>query len=218
MKDKNKDCLLYIPPRVAAAANDTYQKLSVLTGWFSDWFEPLLDSTTSYPTRKLAGKKKRKRKRKRKKFRVSAPNFALGPSPSFAPGPSPRFAPGPAPTPQSYELVSPSISPSSYSPAEAPDESNSGPTKKRAKSVVAPSRSVPGPPPPPPSERKNDILMDLIIAVASTAVLTFFLVALLFLCCFRRNNRNKAVGPRNGPRDEGPLIHLSALSAGNNTF
>ncbi|KAG2239186.1 hypothetical protein Bca52824_090046 [Brassica carinata] len=119
----------------------------------------------------------------------------------------------------SYELVSPSSSPSqppSYPPAEAPDESNSGPTKKRAKSVVAPSRSVPGPPPPPPSEKKNDILMDLIIAVASTAVLTFFLVALLFLCCFRRNNRNKAVGPRNGPRDEGPLLHLSDLSAGSN--
>ncbi|KAF2544427.1 hypothetical protein F2Q68_00030632 [Brassica cretica] len=30
LKDRNRDCLLYIPPRVAAA-NDTYQKLSVLT-------------------------------------------------------------------------------------------------------------------------------------------------------------------------------------------
>ncbi|KAJ4912313.1 formin 3 [Raphanus sativus] len=222
LKDKNKDCLLYIPPRVAAAANDTYQKLSVLTGWFSDWFEPLLDSTTSYPTRKLIGKKKgkRKRKKKRKKFRVSAPNFALSPAPSFAPGPSPRFAPGPAPTPQSYDLVAPSSSPSqppSYSPAEAPDEPNSGTTKKRAKNIVAPSQSVPGPPPPPPPpEKKNNILMDLIIAVASTAVLTFFLVALLFLCCFRRSNRKNAVGPRNGPRDEGPLLHLSELSAGSN--
>ncbi|KAG2239185.1 hypothetical protein Bca52824_090045 [Brassica carinata] len=225
LKDKNKDCLLYTPPRVPAA-NDAYPKLPVLTGyrhWFSNWVEPLLDSATSYPTRNLISKQKRKRKKKkkkkRKKFRVSAPNFALGPAPSFAPGPSPNFAPGPAPTPQSYELVSPSSSPSqppSYPPAEAPDESNSGPTKKRAKSVVAPSRSVPGPPPPPPSEKKNDILMDLIIAVASTAVLTFFLVALLFLCCFRRNNRNKAVGPRNGPRDEGPLLHLSDLSAGSN--
>ncbi|KAJ0232759.1 Formin [Hirschfeldia incana] len=215
LKDKNKDCLLYIPPRVAAAANDTYQKLSVLTGWFSDWFEPLLDSTKSYPTRNLIGKqnKKRKKKKKRKKFRVSAPNFALGPAPSFAPGP--------APTPQSYDIVAPSSSPSqppSYSPAEAPDESNSGATKKRAKSIVAPSQSVPGPPPPPsPPEKKIDILMDLIIAVASTAVLTFFLVALLFLCCFRRNNRkNDAVGPRTGPRDEGPLLHLSDLSAGSN--
>ncbi|RID79254.1 hypothetical protein BRARA_A02008 [Brassica rapa] len=219
LKDKNRDCLIYIPPRVAAA-NDTYQKLSVLTGWFSNWFGPLLDSTTSYPTRKLIGKQKRKKKKKRKKFRVSAPNFALGPAPGFAPGPSPRFAPGPAPTtPQSYDLVAPSSSPSqppSYSPAEAPDESSfGGPTKKRAKSIVAPSQSVPGPPPPPP-ERKNDILMDLIIAVASTAVLTFFLVALLFLCCFRRNNCKNAVGPRNGPRDEGPLLHLSDLSAGSN--
>ncbi|KAF3532509.1 hypothetical protein DY000_02039160 [Brassica cretica] len=217
LKDRNRDCLLYIPPRVAAA-NDTYQKLSVLTGWFSNWFGPLLDSTTSYPTRKLIGKQKRKRKKKRKKFRVSAPNFALGPAPGFAPGPSPRFAPGPAPTPQSYDLAAPSSAPS-YSPAEAPDESSfGGPTKKRAKSIVAPSQSVPGPPPPPPPppEKKNDILMDLIIAVASTAVLTFFLVALLFLCCFRRNNRKNAVGPRNGPRDEGPLLHLSDLSAGSN--
>ncbi|KAF3602214.1 hypothetical protein F2Q69_00034611 [Brassica cretica] len=214
LKDRNRDCLLYIPPRVAAA-NDTYQKLSVLTGWFSNWFGPLLDSTTSYPTRKLIGKQKRKRKKKRKKFRVSAPNFALGPAPGFAPGPSPRFAPGPAPTPQSYDLAAPSSAPS-YSPAEAPDESSfGGPTKKRAKSIVAPSQSVPGPPPPPP-EKKNDILMDLIIAVASTAVLTFFLVALLFLCCFRRNNRKNVVGPRNGPRDEGPLLHLSDLSAGSN--
>ncbi|XP_048600289.1 formin-like protein 3 [Brassica napus] len=217
LKDKNRDCLIYIPRRVAAANDDTYQKLSVLSGWFSNWFGPLLDSTTSYPTRKLIGKQKRKRK----KFRVSAPNFALGPAPGFAPGPSPRFAPGPAPiTPQSYDLVAPSSSPSqppSYSPAEAPDESNfGGPTKKRAKSIVAPSQSVPGPPPPPPPEKKNDILMDLIIAVASTAVLTFFLVALLFLCCFRRNNRKNAVGPRNGPRDEGPLLHLSDLSAGSN--
>ncbi|XP_013589253.1 PREDICTED: formin-like protein 3 [Brassica oleracea var. oleracea] len=211
LKDRNRDCLLYIPPRVAAA-NDTYQKLSVLTGWFSNWFGPLLDSTTSYPTRKLIGKQKKKRK----KFRVSAPNFALGPAPGFAPGPSPRFAPGPAPTPQSYDLAAPSSAPS-YSPAEAPDESSfGGPTKKRAKSIVAPSQSVPGPPPPPPPEKKNDILMDLIIAVASTAVLTFFLVALLFLCCFRRNNRKNAVGPRNGPRDEGPLLHLSDLSAGSN--
>ncbi|CDY53556.1 BnaC01g42160D [Brassica napus] len=221
LKDKNRDCLIYIPPRVAAANDDTYQKLSVLSGWFSNWFGPLLDSTTSYPTRKLIGKQKRKRKKKRKKFRVSAPNFALGPAPGFAPGPSPRFAPGPAPTtPQSYDLVAPSSSPSqppSYSPAEAPHESNfGGPTKKRAKSIVAPSQSVPGPPPPPPPEKKNDILMDLIIAVASTAVLTFFLVALLFLCCFRRNNRKNAVGPRNGPRDEGPLLHLSDLSAGSN--
>ncbi|KAF8046683.1 hypothetical protein N665_3522s0002, partial [Sinapis alba] len=209
---ENKDCLLYIPPRVPAEANDAYPKLSVLH-WFSNWFEPLLDSTTSYPTRKLIGKQKRKKKRKRKKFRVSAPNFALGHAPSFAPGPSPNFAPGPSPTPQSYELNAPSSSPSqppSYPPAEAPQESKSGPTKKRTKSVIAPSQSVPGPPPPP--EKKKNILMDLIIAVASTAVLTFFLVALLFLCCFKRN----AVGPRNGRRDEGPLLHLSDLSAGSN--
>lgn len=50
--------------------------------------------------------------------------------------------------------------------------------------------------------------MKLIIAVASTAVLTFVLVALMFLCCFRRN-RNNDVGPRDGPRDEGPLLRLS---------
>ncbi|CAH8316643.1 unnamed protein product [Eruca vesicaria subsp. sativa] len=243
LKDKNKDCPLYIPPRVPAA-NDAY-----LTGyrhWFSNWIEPLLDSTTSYPARKLIDKPKTnknkkektktntkkktktktkkktktktKGKTKRKKFRVSAPNFALGPAQGFAPGPSPRFAPGPAPTPQSYDLApsSSSSQPSSYSPAEAPDESRPGSSKKRAKGIVAPSQSVSGHHPPPPPEKKNNILMDLIIAVASTAVLTFFLVALLFLCCFRRNNRKNAVGPRNGPRDEGPLLHLSDLSAGSN--
>lgn len=200
MKDKDKDCLVYIPHE----APNEYLKLSVVNSrkeigyrhWFANWFGSLGEST-SYPRRKLISK--------RKKFRVSAPNFELGP------------AAGLAPSPYSYDLA-PSSSPSqpSYSPAETPDGSKSGPSKRKP-SVVAPSQSVPGPPPPPPPPtrpaKKNDILMELIIAVASTAVLTFVLVALLFLCCFRRN-RSNAVGSRDGPRDEGPLLHLVDLSAG----
>ncbi|CAH2079077.1 unnamed protein product [Thlaspi arvense] len=207
LKDKkNKDCLLYIPRE--AAANE-YLKLSFLTGltihqiqnsreetgyrnWFNNWFA----------RRELISSKA-------KKFRVSAPNFALGPAPGFAPG----LAPGPAPTPQSHDLA-PASSPSQppYSPAEAPDEPSPAPPPKR-KPSVAPSQSVPGPPPPPPAKKSDHMLMKLIIAVASTAVITFVLVALLFLCCFKRN-RNNAVGPADGPRDEGPLLHLSNLSVG----
>ncbi|ESQ56009.1 hypothetical protein EUTSA_v10024386mg [Eutrema salsugineum] len=214
LKDKKKDCLLYIP------REDEYLRLSILNGqniqqipveigyrhWFSNWFSPLRDSTTR---RKLISNAK-------KKFRVSAPNFELGPAPVFAPGlapgPAPGLAPGPAPTPQSYDLVAPASSPSQ---AESPAESKPVPSKRKPN--VAPSQSVPGPPPPPPPPaKKNDILKELIIAVASTAVLTFFLVALLFLCCFKRSNRNNAVGPRFGPRDEGPLLHLADLSTGSN--
>ena len=94
-------------------------------------------------------------------------------------------------------------------PAETPDESSPVPSEETVPSVVAPSQSVPGPPRPPPQrEKKDDILMKLIVAVASTAVLTFVLVALMFLCCFKRNGNN-AVGSRDGPRDEGPLLRLS---------
>ncbi|KAH0873392.1 hypothetical protein HID58_070754 [Brassica napus] len=181
LKDENKDCLVYIS-REAAAANG-YLKLSVLTG-YRHWFGPLLDSTTSYPRRKLISKKK--------KFTVSAPNFALGPAP--------RLTPGPAPTSRNYDRA-PSTSPSQPSSHSPPDESNSAPVKRKP-SVVAPSPSVVLSP-----AKKYDILMELIIAVASTAVLTFFLVALLFLCCFRRNR-----GPRDGPRDEGQFLHLVDLS------
>ncbi|KAG2325106.1 hypothetical protein Bca4012_039595 [Brassica carinata] len=195
VKDKNKDCLVYIP-REAAAANG-YVELSVLTGrnigsrgetGYRHWFGPLLDSsTTSYPRRKLISKQK--------KFIVSAPDFALGP------------APGPAPTSPSYDRA-PSSSPSqpsSHSPVESPDESDSSPVKRKP-SVVAPSQS-----PPPPQAKKYDILKELIIAVASTAVLTFFLVALLFLCCFRCNR-----DPRDGPRDDGQFLHLADSSPGSN--
>ncbi|CAA7017300.1 unnamed protein product [Microthlaspi erraticum] len=224
---KEKDCFLYIPREEAA---NEYLELSVLTRtpnpreeigyrhWFTNWFRPLGESTTSYPRRKLARKRKR---RKAKKFRVSAPNFALGPAPAYAPslapgyapslapGYAPGYAPGPGPVAQNYVLA-PASSPSPS--AKTPAGSKPAPTPTKRKPT--PSRSVPGPPPP-RAAKKDDILMKLIIAVASTAVLTFFLVALLFLCCFRRNRRN-AVGPRDGPRDEGPLLHLSDLSVGSN--
>ncbi|KAG7547506.1 Formin FH2 domain [Arabidopsis suecica] len=154
------------------------------------------------PTRKLISYPKR--------FSVSAPNLAFGPAPGFAPGPGPSFAPGPAPNPPSYDLVAPASAPNEP-PAETPDESSPSPSEE--KPSIAPSQSVPGPPPP-PREKKDDVLMKLIIAVASTAVLTFVLVALMFLCCFRRN-RNNAVGPRDGPRDEGPLLRLSTGSTEN---
>ncbi|KAF8046779.1 hypothetical protein N665_3434s0003 [Sinapis alba] len=191
LKDKNKDCLVYIS-REATAANG-YVKLSILTGrnigsrgetGYRHWFGPLLDSTTttSYPRRKLISKTK--------KFTVSAPNFALGPTPT----------PGPAPTSPSQP------SSSSHSPVESPDESDSSPVKRKPR-VVAPSQS----PPPPPQAKKYGILMELIIAVASTAVITFFLVALLFLCCFRHNR-----GPRDGPRDEPQFLHLADVSPGSN--
>ncbi|CAN8324545.1 unnamed protein product [Cochlearia groenlandica] len=201
-KEKDDDdCLLYIPHENL--------KLSVLTGktGYRHWFR----NRFSYQRRKLI--------RNTKKFRVSAPDFTLGPGPApvFAPGlapglaPSyaPGYAPGNAPTPQSDELA-PSSSQSQplYSPVEPPDEPKPPPRKK--KPSVAPSQSVPGGSS--SSAKKDDILMKLVIAVASTAALTFVLVALMFWCCFRRK-RSNAVGPRDGPRDEGPLLHLTDLSA-----
>ncbi|CAH8358434.1 unnamed protein product [Eruca vesicaria subsp. sativa] len=186
LKDKNKDCFVYISGEAIA---NGYVKRSVLTG-YRHWLRPVLDSTTSYPRRKLISKKK--------KFVVSAPNFALGPTPT----------PGPSPASRSYDRA-PSSSPSqpsSHSPVESPDESNSAPVKRKP-SAAPPSQSVPG--------KKYNILKELIIAVASTAVLTFFLVALLFLCCFRPN-RGDTAGPRNGARDEGQFLHLVDLTAGSN--
>ncbi|EOA18789.1 hypothetical protein CARUB_v10007403mg [Capsella rubella] len=177
--------------------------------WFSNLFLESQGESTTYPRRKLI--------RKKKKFRVSAPNLASGPTPGpgFAPGPAPGLAPGPAPNPSSYDLAAPASAPTpnqpSASPAETPYEDLSPGPSEEEPSVVAPSQSVPGPPPL-PREKKDDILMKLIIAVASTAVLTFVLVALMFLCCFRRNSNN-AVG--HGPRDEGPLLHLSTGSTEN---
>ncbi|KFK24099.1 hypothetical protein AALP_AAs65529U000400 [Arabis alpina] len=182
-----KDCIHYISnPR-----NEHW--------WFSNLFRNLGESTSYYPRRKLISR--------RKKYRVSAPDFKLGPASSFAPGY--------APSPRSYDLIAPSSSPSqrSDSPVESPVKSKPGPSKKKP-SVIAPSRSVPGPPPPTETKKIN-ILKELIIAVVSTAALTLFLVALLFLCCFRRN-RGNAVGSRNGPRDEGPLLHLVDLQAASN--
>ncbi|KAL1220624.1 Formin-like protein 5 [Cardamine amara subsp. amara] len=190
---RNKDCLLY--EYIHQILNPRNEISS--WHWFRNWFGGCYSESTSYPRRKLISYTK--------KFSVSAPNFGIGRGPGSAPGP--------APVPLSYDFVAPASSPNEP-PAETPVKSKPGPSKR--KPSVAPSQSVPGPPPPPHGEKKNDFLMKLIIAVASTAVLTFVLVALMFLCCFKRN-RNNAVGdPRYGPRDEGPLLRLSNLSAGSN--
>lgn len=131
-----------------------------------------------------------------------APALAPGAASSY--GSAPALSPAPAP---SYGLRPASTSsPNSYFPVKASELAS------RFASPPPPKNSKRSPPRPkaskhPPSKKQNDILKETIIAVVATAIGTFAMVALLFFCCFR-GKRNK-IGPRDGRRDESPLLHLS---------
>ncbi|XP_010524483.1 PREDICTED: formin-like protein 3 [Tarenaya hassleriana] len=193
-KDKsNKGCPLYTPLELSR-----YLKSLVLTGqkiyrnsissnrvWLSYWLSSRR-SSGGYSRRKLIGDTDQ------------SPAPAPASAPSFAPDPAP------APVPSSYGLAPASSQsrPPSYSPSQAPDESTSG-SIRTSSPVYPPTQPVPGPFP----KEWNATVMELIIAVVTTSAVTFILAALLFLYCLRRSGGN-AVGPREGQRDEKPLLHL----------
>ncbi|XP_057985227.1 formin-like protein 3 isoform X2 [Hevea brasiliensis] len=54
---------------------------------------------------------------------------------------------------------------------------------------------------------------EIFVAVVATAATTFCFVAALFCCWLCCRGRNNKIGPRNGQRDDRPLLHLNDISA-----
>lgn len=130
----------------------------------------------------------------------------LAPSPASA---SPIYAPAP-----SDPAAASSPSPNPRPPVEPPEEPSSSPE------LIG---LVPPAPPPPPkhfppvdqlvprNSSKNDNGVGdekkKVVAIAATAAGVVVVVALLLFCCLKGSN--KKIGPRDGKRDEKPLLELS---------
>lgn len=140
--------------------------------------------------------------------------------PQIAPRPATALAPSPAPASASASA--------SYGPAPSDLAAASSPSPNPSPPVEAPEEPSPSPelidslplaPPPkqfPPADqvvqRKSPKKDDgsekkKIVAIAATAAGVLAVVALFLFCCLRGSS--KKIGPRDGKRDEKPLLDLS---------
>ncbi|KAM4093247.1 hypothetical protein ACB094_06G100400 [Castanea mollissima] len=127
-----------------------------------------------------------------------------------------QIATNPAPAPSTTEAESPN-----YGPAPSSSSSPNPNPPVQAPEAPAPSLDVISSPPPRPKhlpplrsvvpqnspKKDNSYQMKKIVVAVATAVGALALLALLLICCLKGGS-NK-IGPKEGQRDERPLLNLS---------
>lgn len=133
-------------------------------------------------------------------------------------------APGPGLAPAQAPSVVPwAYGPSPSAPFNPPPGKPRIPTTSPPSLVAEPPSQLP--PHPPVTESPQIILQQMhqkiqnhiIIAVAAAVAATFFLVGFFIFCRLKGSNNSKKIEPKDGKRDERPLLNLSLsdFSAGN---
>ncbi|GAV79951.1 FH2 domain-containing protein [Cephalotus follicularis] len=197
-----------------------------LKHWFIRCIE-LFFSWPNAPRRQLASESSRKIAPSPAPVQYSHRDTESSLSPIQAPAPaaaSPRYvsaAADPASANSLYLKLQPSVDTpfepilfqnaiEYFEPPEAPEQSPPPPSGSRKHSPSPPSGSRRHPPPPPRAVtnlKQEDSQIETHVAIAITAAATFLLAA-LFLCCCGKGRSNK-IGPRDGQKDDRPLLALS---------
>jgi hypothetical protein len=179
-----KSLLLHVPGEEACSKNWVIKCVDLLFSW------------PNSPRRYLASQSLQQI--------APRPAKALAPSPASAP---PIYAPAP-----SDPAAASSPSPNPRPPVEPPEEPSPSPE------LIGLVPPAPAPPPKhfspadqlvPRNSSKNDNGNEKkkVVAIAATAAGVVVVVALLLFCCLKGSN--KKIGPKDGKRDEKPLLELS---------
>jgi hypothetical protein len=145
-----------------------------------------------------------------RRYLASQSRQQIAPRPATALAPSPASASpinGPAP---SDLAASSSPSPNPRPPVEAPEEPSPSPELIDSLPLAPPPQHfppalqvVPGKSP----KKDSGSETKKIVAIAATAAAVLVVVAVLLFCCLKGSS--KKIGPRDGKRDEKPLLELS---------
>lgn len=219
MKHDLLDCL-----RKKSMLSPGFEPRSSLFDWFSKSFELIFGGSDIHMKHMI---------------RLSQPSPP--PQPAAAPAPAPSLS---LKSPESSPISSPSDAPMSSpsnAPAKSPPPKRQSPVKAHAPPLAPPSDDAdtdtdadtdvsdsPSPPPPVvrspplsrahpkshPSKKHEEDQTAIIVGIVAAGVGVILAVALLLFCC-RRGEKSK-VDPKDGLKDERPLLNisLSELSAG----
>lgn len=133
-------------------------------------------------------------------------------APSISPIGSLSLSPAGAPSPSPALVPSSSPSPSLHPPAEAPVETSPPPLLNRSPPpVVRPTPRLPRKPPVDvPSAADNGDAHKKKVLIALIALMSVMTIILAALLLYLLKNRKSKVDPRYAPKDDRPLLNLSA--------